>query len=191
LLLSSSIPSPLITALPFIFLTNELHVIPLATLQNGQPTGIQIAKHFFNPHIEEIKQEFDDVKAMGSATAEEWIKGLEGRGRERRNYAVRWERWEASGGVARMHHIGTNGIQNPRGNLAPIRYQQLHSPRHQQQMDTFRCIKATMVSSTQTLFNLLKRPNYLCLLIRPLVSVNLNSSCYKYHSTSTLIVKHN
>jgi len=113
LLLSSSIPSPLITALPFIFLTNELHVIPLATLQNGQPTGIQITKRFFNPHIEDIKREFDDVKAMGSATAEEWIKGLEGRGRERRNDAVRWERWEASGGVTRMHHIGANGIQNP------------------------------------------------------------------------------
>ena len=113
MLLSSSIPSPLITALPFIFLTNELHVIPLATLQNGQPTGIQITKRFFNPHIEDIKREFDDVKAMGSATAEEWIKGLEGRGRERRNDAVRWERWDVSGGVARMRNIGTNIIRNP------------------------------------------------------------------------------
>jgi hypothetical protein len=101
------------TALPFMFLTNELHVIPAATLQSGPPTGIQISKHFFKPHIEELKQEFDDVKAMGSAAAEEWIKGLEGRGRERRNDAVRWERWEAGGGVARMRNLETNVIRNP------------------------------------------------------------------------------
>jgi hypothetical protein len=100
-------------ALPFIFLTNELHVIPAATLQNGPPTGIQIAKHFSNLHVEEIKREFDDVKAMGSATAEEWVKGLEGRGRERRNDAARWERWEASGGVTRMCNMGTDSIRNP------------------------------------------------------------------------------
>ena len=101
------------TALPFVFLTNELHVIPPATLQNGPPAGIQISKHFFKPHIEELKQEFDSVKAMGSAAAEEWIKGLEGRGRERRNDALRWERWEASGGVTRMRNLGTNGIGKP------------------------------------------------------------------------------
>ncbi|PMD38864.1 hypothetical protein L207DRAFT_530331 [Hyaloscypha variabilis F] len=113
LLLSSAIPSPLMTALPFIFLTNELHVIPAATLQSGPPTGIQISKYFFKPHIEDLKQEFDDVKNMGSAAAEEWIKGLEGRGRERRNDALRWERWEASGGVGRMRDLGINGVQNP------------------------------------------------------------------------------
>jgi hypothetical protein len=101
------------TALPFIFLTNELHVIPAATLQSGPPNGIQISKHFFKPHIEKLKQEFDDVKAMGSAAAEEWMKGLEGRGRERRNDAVRWERWEVSGGIARMRNLETNGIRNP------------------------------------------------------------------------------
>jgi hypothetical protein len=100
-------------ALPCIFLTNELHVIPAATLQNGPPTGNQIAKYFFGLHVEEIKREFDDVKTMGSATAEEWVKGLEGRGRERRNDALRWERWEVSGGVARMRNMWTYGTQNP------------------------------------------------------------------------------
>lgn len=103
LLLSSAIPSPLMAALPFIFLTNELHVLSSATLQTGQhPTSLQVTKHFYNFHVEEIKKEFEDVKAMGSATAEEWLKGLESRGRERRNDASRWERWEASGGISRM-----------------------------------------------------------------------------------------
>lgn len=101
------------TALPFIFLTNDLHVIPAAILQSGAPTGIQISKHFFNPHIEELKQEFEEVKAIGYAAAEEWIKGLEGRGRERRNDALRWERWEVSGGVARMRDLGSDGLRDP------------------------------------------------------------------------------
>ncbi|PVH82965.1 hypothetical protein DL98DRAFT_455911 [Cadophora sp. DSE1049] len=103
LLLSSAIPSPLMAALPFIFLTNELHVLSSAALQAGQhPSSLQVTKHFYNFQVEEIKKEFEDVKAMGSATAEEWLKGLEGRGIERRNDAARWERWEASGGIARM-----------------------------------------------------------------------------------------
>ena len=100
-------------ALPFIFLTNALHVIPAATLHSGPPTGIQISKYFFKPHIEDLKQEFDNVKSMGSAAAEEWIKGLEGRGRERRNDALRWERWEASGGVSRMRDLASDDIRKP------------------------------------------------------------------------------
>jgi hypothetical protein len=101
------------TALPFVFLTTELHVIPAATLQSGPPNSIQISKHFFKPQIENLKQEFDDVKAMGSAAAEEWMKGLEGRGRERRNDAARWERWDVSGGISRMCSLEINGLRIP------------------------------------------------------------------------------
>ena len=101
------------TALPFIFLTNELQVIPAATLQSGPPTGIQISKLFFKPDVERLKQEFDDVKTMGSAAAEEWMKGLEGREKERRNDAMRWERWDVSGGISRMRNLETGGIRIP------------------------------------------------------------------------------
>ncbi|TEY87542.1 hypothetical protein BOTCAL_0001g00690 [Botryotinia calthae] len=102
-LLSSSIPSPLMPALPFVFLTNELHVIPATALQNGQPPPTtQITKYYLKKHIEEIKDEFESVKAMGSATIEEWLKGLEDRGKERRNDSARWERWEANGGIIRI-----------------------------------------------------------------------------------------
>jgi hypothetical protein len=91
------------TALPFIFLTTNNHVIPLSTLQNGQqPPSTTISKVFFQPQIEEIKKEFTDVTNMGSATAEEWLKGLEDRGKERKLDASRWERWEGSGGITRM-----------------------------------------------------------------------------------------
>jgi hypothetical protein len=101
-------------ALPFVFLTNELHVLPLTTLQNGQPPpSIQITKNFFRAQVEDIKREFLEVKAMGSATAEEWLKGLDDRGKERRNDAIRWERWEASGGVTRIHITEPQGASNP------------------------------------------------------------------------------
>lgn len=101
-------------ALPFVFLTNELHVLPLATLQSGTPPPtIQMTKNFFQPQIEDIKKEFMEVKSMGSATAEEWLKGLEDRGKERRNDSVRWERWEASGGVARMRSTEPQATAKP------------------------------------------------------------------------------
>ncbi|KFX96681.1 hypothetical protein V490_03200 [Pseudogymnoascus sp. VKM F-3557] len=103
LLLSSSVPSPLMAALPFIFLTAELHVVASTTLQQGQPpTNMQIGKFFYKSHVEDIKQEFFKVKALGTGTAEEWIKGLETRGKEKRLDVVRWERWESSGGLQRM-----------------------------------------------------------------------------------------
>ena len=100
-------------ALPFIFLTNEMHVLPLTTLQGGQPPPmVQITKNFFQPQIEDIKQQFLNVKSMGSATAEEWLKGLDDRGKERRNDSIRWERWEAGGGVARMRITERQGSNN-------------------------------------------------------------------------------
>ena len=93
-------------ALPFVFFTNELHVLPPSTLQNSQPPPtIQITKHFFQRQIEELKGEFSTVQSMGMATAEEWIKGLDERGKERRNDAGRWEKWEVSGGAARMRGL--------------------------------------------------------------------------------------
>jgi hypothetical protein len=111
-------------ALPFVFLTNELHIISPGTLKNGQPPStIQITKHFLKLHVEDMKQEFFAVKAMGSATAEEWLKGLDNRGKERKTDATRWERWEANGGVTRMcttelHERRKKQIQN--GSLLPV-----------------------------------------------------------------------
>ncbi|KAK7719594.1 hypothetical protein SLS64_001771 [Diaporthe eres] len=56
-------------------------------------------------HVEALKQEFFSVKAMGAATVEEWLKGLEGRGHERRSDALRWENWTASGGLSQMKNV--------------------------------------------------------------------------------------
>ncbi|OWO97618.1 hypothetical protein B2J93_8599 [Marssonina coronariae] len=103
LLLSSSIASPLMAALPFVFLNNELHALSSDALQSGQrPPSMQVTKYFSNDQVDDIKKEFEEVKAMGSATAEEWLKGLDRRGHDRRNDAARWERWEFNGGIERI-----------------------------------------------------------------------------------------
>lgn len=95
-------PSPLLAALPFAFLTNELQLVPASLLQQGPPPNIQITKYFFKPGVEEIKNMFFKVKSMGFGTAEEWLKGLDGKGKSKRADAQRWERFEATGGLHRL-----------------------------------------------------------------------------------------
>ncbi|TVY29786.1 hypothetical protein LHYA1_G002050 [Lachnellula hyalina] len=70
-----------------------------------EQNSTKIAKRYSNSHIEDIKQEFDNVKALGSATAEEWLKGLDERGKERKSDAARWERYESMGGVTNMRKV--------------------------------------------------------------------------------------
>lgn len=128
-MLSSSYP--LMAALPFVFLTNELHVLSASSLQNGQPPPtIQIAKRFSNSQIENIKQEFDNVKSLGPATAEEWLKGLDERGKESKSDSARWERWESVGGVANMrkvhHETPKPEVQN--GSILATKGAKLGSP---------------------------------------------------------------
>ncbi|KAH8788480.1 hypothetical protein F5883DRAFT_5984 [Diaporthe sp. PMI_573] len=106
ILLSSSFPSTLAAALPFVFVTQELNVISPATIERAQtPPSTSLTKIFWSEHVEALKEEFSSVKAMGTATVEEWLKGLEGRGHERRSDALRWENWAASGGLSQMRNV--------------------------------------------------------------------------------------
>ncbi|KAI0526107.1 hypothetical protein F5B22DRAFT_657237 [Xylaria bambusicola] len=103
LLLSSSVPSCLIPALPFIFIDDSMHIIPSAVLQTGRATlELTVTKLFLSSHVTAIQEEFTSVRAMGEATAGEWIKGLEGRGKEHRAESLRWEKFEVSGGINQM-----------------------------------------------------------------------------------------
>ncbi|KAH0566219.1 hypothetical protein GP486_000394 [Trichoglossum hirsutum] len=100
MLMSSSFPSPLLPALPFILLTPNLHVITPTLLQNSSPPPtIHMTKYFYKPHIEDIKHRFEEVMALGNAASEEWFKGLDGVGKERMGDSMRCERWEAKGGL--------------------------------------------------------------------------------------------
>ncbi|OTA51939.1 hypothetical protein K449DRAFT_441084 [Hypoxylon sp. EC38] len=104
LLLSSSVPSLLRSALPFVLITSGMDIILPDVLQKGfaQP-DLQVTKIYLSEHVEELKKEFASVESMGCATAEEWLKGLEARGQESLNDSMRWEKWASSGGVAQIH----------------------------------------------------------------------------------------
>ncbi|KAI0489570.1 hypothetical protein F4859DRAFT_501337 [Xylaria cf. heliscus] len=121
LLLSSSMPACLIPALPFIFLSENMRVIPSAMLQTGHAAKPPVTKVFLSSHVSTIQEEFASVRAMGEATAEEWLKGLEGRGKERRVDALRWEKFEMSGGLVRMRRLLTSdsALGNGKMNEAP------------------------------------------------------------------------
>ncbi|KAF5536163.1 hypothetical protein FPHYL_13038 [Fusarium phyllophilum] len=103
LLLSSSFPSVLLPALPPVLVDADMHVIHPRAIQAGTvPPHIQVTKFFWSEHVEQIKLEFENVKALGSAAAEEWIKGLEIRGKQALADASRWEKWASTGGMAQF-----------------------------------------------------------------------------------------
>lgn len=64
--------------------------------------GSQATKVFWGEQVENIKAEFEAVKKLGLAATEEWMKGLEARGKLALADASRWEKWFMSGGVQQM-----------------------------------------------------------------------------------------
>ena len=67
------------------------------------PADVQLTKHYYKFHVEEIRRQLQGAKELGSGSAEEWIKGLENEGQEKCNDAVRWEQWEAKGGLKKVN----------------------------------------------------------------------------------------
>lgn len=105
-MLLSSAPSLIIPALPSVLITEDITILSPGALQNVQGhNDVKLTKLFFTRHVEELQEEFATVKAMGPATAEEWLKGLEDRGKELRGDSSRWEKWEFAGGVAQMRKM--------------------------------------------------------------------------------------
>ena len=104
LLLSFSFPSFLLPALPFALISPSNHFIANSVLRStAHPPALQLTKHYYKPHIEELQRQLGEVKELGPASAEEWIKGLDGEGKERINDAIRWEQWEAKGGLKKVN----------------------------------------------------------------------------------------
>ncbi|KAI1336408.1 hypothetical protein F5Y15DRAFT_206134 [Xylariaceae sp. FL0016] len=125
LLLSSSMPSVLIPALSFVFVTDDMHLIPPTSLQNGQiPPDFRVTKLFSSSDVDKIQNEFLSVKSMGKATMEEWLKGLEDRGKKKRSDSLRWEKWELSSGIVQMNKMLSPEIL--RNTAAPSHKSALH-----------------------------------------------------------------
>ncbi|KAF2731294.1 hypothetical protein EJ04DRAFT_545306, partial [Polyplosphaeria fusca] len=82
-------------ALPYALISSDQHYIPAYTLQSATtPAGVEIAKYYYGPHVDEILKELEHAQGLGSAATEEWSKGLNARGKERMKAAENWERWE-------------------------------------------------------------------------------------------------
>ncbi|KAL6911178.1 hypothetical protein GGI43DRAFT_379108 [Trichoderma evansii] len=102
-LLSTSIPSVLISGLPMAFLTPDLNVVYTQSIRTTQvPTSIPLTRLYWPTQVESLRLQFEDVKRFGPAAAEEWIKGLEARGADAIHEASRWEKWYLAGGVCQM-----------------------------------------------------------------------------------------
>ncbi|KAF2806113.1 uncharacterized protein BDZ99DRAFT_466387 [Mytilinidion resinicola] len=90
-----SAASALRPALPFAFITSDLNVIAASSLQDpALPPSLQISKVYYKPQIQEMEAELVEAQSRGSAAAEEWLKGLESRGRARMSNSAGWEKWE-------------------------------------------------------------------------------------------------
>lgn len=101
---SSDCPSFLLPALPFAFISSSNNYITNTVLRNTTPPPqLQLTKHYYKLHIQEIKQRLNGARELGSASADEWIKGLDGEGKDRLSEAVRWEQWEAKGGLKKVN----------------------------------------------------------------------------------------
>ncbi len=115
IILSSSVPSVLLPALPFVLSTPDTHIIPSHVIERGQlPANTSLTKLFWSEDVENLKQEFLSVRDLGSSAAEEWLKGLEGRGVQRRHDYSRWEKFASSGGVLQLRTMLYPGYQPPR-----------------------------------------------------------------------------
>jgi len=104
LFLYSDCPYFLLLALPFAFVSDTNHYIGHNLLRNtAAPPTPYPSKRYYKPHMGDIKRQCEDVKALGAGPAEEWTKGLAGRGQERLEDMIRWEQWESKGGLKKLN----------------------------------------------------------------------------------------
>ncbi|KAL8669672.1 MAG: hypothetical protein Q9168_005746 [Polycauliona sp. 1 TL-2023] len=104
LLLSSDFPSFLRLALPFALVSTSMNYIPKALVREStMPTSLELVKRFYKPHLQQMRRRLVEVRELGSASADEWSKGLAEEGLERTNDAQRWEQWEAAGGLRKIN----------------------------------------------------------------------------------------
>ncbi|KAF5632480.1 hypothetical protein F52700_6467 [Fusarium sp. NRRL 52700] len=121
LLLSSSFPSVLLPALPPVLVDADMHVVHPRAIQAGTvPPHIQVTKLFWSEHVEQLMLEFENVKALGSAAVEEWIKGLEIRGKQALADASRWEKWASTGGMAQFQAPKTSAKAEAPFSFTPL-----------------------------------------------------------------------
>ncbi|KZL65077.1 F-box domain containing protein, partial [Colletotrichum tofieldiae] len=121
LLLSSTTPSSLIPLLAHVVVTSELQVVPPSAAAGIAFHEIpETTKLYSASSIESAKKELQAARGLGTAAVEEWLKGLEARGKELRSDASRWERWTVAGGLALMNQPLQLQPRNESSGLAQV-----------------------------------------------------------------------
>ena len=101
---SPDCPYFLLSALPFAFVTATNHFVSNAALQGmAHLPPLKMEKHYYKPHLEDIKKRLNEARGLGAASAEEWFKGLPAEGKARLDDATRWEQWEFKGGLKKIN----------------------------------------------------------------------------------------
>ncbi|KAK1778843.1 hypothetical protein QBC45DRAFT_150619 [Copromyces sp. CBS 386.78] len=113
LMASQSVPSAVLQAIPFAYVTPDLRVQP----SNTPDTEKQ--KLFSPSDVEEVTKEYHEVQALGPGALDEWMKGLKNRGKNAQNEASKWEKWYMSGGVTRMRTELYPGYINNKASSIP------------------------------------------------------------------------
>ena len=93
------------SALTCAFISQEDHLVASNELRTrSPPEDVLLTKVFFKPQMDEMKTRVQRVILdHGSAAVDEWIKGLDDEGRDRAEEVIRWENWEAKGGLEKVN----------------------------------------------------------------------------------------
>lgn len=100
----SDCPAFLIPALPFAFISSSNNYIPSTVLRGTTPPPtLKLTKHYYKPHVKDVMLRLENARELGNASTDEWIKGLDSEGKDRLNETVRWEQWDAKGGLKKVN----------------------------------------------------------------------------------------
>ncbi|KAK8197244.1 uncharacterized protein BKA78DRAFT_75054 [Phyllosticta capitalensis] len=125
-----AVNSALLAALPYVFVTQNLHVVPSTVISSTSsiPTNVKISKWYWRDHVRDIQRQSEEARSLGPAAGEEWLKGLEHVGKQRLIDAERWERWERTRG---MQESGTSNSKSNSPAPPPANGQQRQSSPYQ------------------------------------------------------------
>ena len=113
----SDCPYFLLQGLPFAFISEANHYIGHNVLRsNAAPPMLRMTKSYYKPDVEAIRRRFEAAKELGVASAEEWTKGLAPQGQQRLEEIIRWEQWDAKGGLKSL-----NSRPNPKPVVSNIK----------------------------------------------------------------------
>ena len=106
-------------ALTCVFISQEDHLVASNELRTrSPPEDVLLTKVFYKPQMDEMKTRVKRVILdHGPAAVDEWVKGLDKEGMDRGEEVIRWENWEAKGGLEKVN------VRPPKRRPLPVKKQ--------------------------------------------------------------------